>query len=527
MKNVLIRLFSTITILTLLVISSFGQTLSKVEFDEIIDEMICSFTDLSLKEQRGQPHYKKFENEIKVNCSYYTVRPFLRELTPVPSKTLEIVNLLHDHYKERYNLKATNQQLHNITTGVFEENTVIAFSQNHPNSFPSFKTDWQGELRQRFMLNVQQKDAIIEDTLPLSAVESEYNDIVDEQSYSRENEVKSPTDFTTDPNEELYSSNGLGNSFLLFGFGFLLLAFALYFLYQRNKGAINKRLTRIKTPKPKAPKPTQPKPQTKQKTKAKGTNNWFNSKPKKETYAERIATFQTLIQTQKSTLIDLKDEISKMHHQISDLTEKAGFEVIDEHIKQLSQKLDEVEQKQKELILVLDDQLETEETNADEYEDTNDIYEEEEWQKDPFEDLQTKTATDILTVEEVTESNFSNEIPVIQVKKLNSPPDLFFMPIPNKDGSFDVENWTAKFEDTESVYRFEMINNYEAKFQFYNEKKTVKRAISGYDIYVKPVCKALNAFNTNATEIRTQVHGVVYRDGNTWKLKEKALVYYQ
>ena len=39
-----------------------------------------------------------------------------------------------------------------------------------------------------------------------------------------------------------------------------------------------------------------------------------------------------------------------MHHEISDLTEKAGFEVIDEHIKQLSQKLDEVEQKQKELI---------------------------------------------------------------------------------------------------------------------------------------------------------------------------------
>ena len=208
-------------------------------------------------------------------------------------------------------------------------------------------------------------------------------------------------------------------------------------------------------------------------------------------------------------MFDVKDEIYKMHHQISDLTEKAGFEVIDEHIKQLSQKLDEVEQKQKDLILVLDDQLAA---DTDEY--ITDIDEE----KDLDEDSST---------EKVTESHFSNEIPVIQIKKLSSPPDLFFMPVPNKDGSFAAENWTAKFEDTESVYRFEMINNYEAKFQFYNEKKTVKRAISGYDIYVKPVCKALNAFNTNATEIKTQVQGVVYRDGDTWKLKEKALVYYQ
>ena len=503
MKNVLKRLFSTITILALFVISSFGQILSEGEFEEIIDEMICDFTDLSLKEQRGQPHYQKFKDEVKINCSYYTVRPFLRELEPVPSQTLEIVNLLHDQYKERYNSKATNRQLHDIIVGIFEEDAIIAFAQRHPNSFPGLKTDWKGELRQRFMLDKPQDQVVIDDTLPVSDIETEYNNLPEELPDPIENKADSPDQYQTDPNEEVGSSKGLGNSFLLFGFLFLLIAYVLYLLYQRNKGAIDKKI--VKT----TPKPIPPKPQLKKEIKVKSSKNWFNSKPKEQTYAEKIASLQALIQTQKSTLVDVKDEIYKMHHQISDLTEKAGFEVIDEHIKQLSQKLDEVEQKQKDLILVLDDQLAA---DTDEY--ITDIDEE----KNLDEDSST---------EKVTESHFSNEIPVIQIKKLSSPPDLFFMPVPNKDGSFAAENWTAKFEDTESVYRFEMINNYEAKFQFYNEKKTVKRAISGYDIYVKPVCKALNAFNTNATEIKTQVQGVVYRDGDTWKLKEKALVYYQ
>ena len=520
MKKVLIRLFSTITILTLVVISSFGQIVSKIEFEEIIDEMICEFTNLSLKEQRGQPHYQKFKDDVKLNCDYYSVRPFLRELKPAPAQTLEIVNKLHHEYKPQYNSKTTNQQLHNIIIGVFEENAVAAFAQNHPSSFPGFKTDWKGELRQRFMLDIPQDQAVIDDTLPTSEPESSIKEDFDEiVELPVEKEVDDPNDYYTDQSEELNASS-LGTSFLLFGLLLLLIAFALYFLYQRNKDAIHKKFKAQQKPKVVKPKP-QPTPQPKQETKAKNTNTWFNLKPKQETYAEKIVALQMLIQTQKSSLVNIKSDILDMHHQINDLTEKAGFEVIDEHIKQLSQKLDEVEQKQKELILELDHQLYSEETEAD------DLNEEEELINDNFEDLETETATEYFEPESVTENNFSNEIPVIQIKKLISPPDLFFMPVPNKDGSFDAENWTAEFEDTESVYRFEMINNYEAKFQFYNEKKTVKRAISGYDVYVKPVCKALNAFNTNATEIRTQVAGVVYRDGSVWKLKEKALIYYQ
>ena len=524
MKDVLIRIFSTITILTLLIAGSFGQTVSEIEFEGIVDEMICDFTDLSLKEQRNQPHYKNFTDDIKLNCDYYSVRPFLRELKPAPAQTLEIVNMLHHEYKNRYNSKATNQRLYNIITGIFEEDAVNAFAKAHPKSYPGFKTDWEGELRGRFMLDVSQNDATIDDTLPETTIGDEYEEL---QNSSVDNDVDAPSDYNTDPNEELDSSNGLGNSFLLFGFLFILLAYALYWLYTRNKGAVTKpTTTKVITP---TPKPTTEKTVV-QPTSSK-SRSWLGFNSKKETYADKIATLQALIQTQKITLQGVKEDISKMHGQINELTEKAGFEVIEEHIKQLSQKLDEVEEKQKELILVLDSQPEIEETEETDIDDNNEtttnLNPDEELLKDATADLQSETSTIVSEPETTTENNFSHEIPVVEIKKFNSPPDLFFMPIPNKDGSFDVENWTAKFEDTESVYRFEMINNYEAKFQFYNEKKTVKRAISGYDIYIKPACKALNAFNTNATEIKTQVHGVVYRDGNTWKLKEKALVYYQ
>lgn len=532
MKNVLIRIFSTIAILIVYITVSFGQVVSEIEFEGIIDEMICDFTDLSLKEQRNQPHYQQFKNDVKLNCDYYSVRPFLRKLNPAPAQTLEIVNMLQDEYKSRYNSKATNQRLYDIIVSIFEEDAVNAFSKSHPSSYPSFKTDWEEELRQRFMLDTPQDNAIVDDSLS-GAIDAE---IGDTQNSGIDNDVDRPEDYMVDPNEDLDSSNGLGNSFLLFGFLLLLLAYVLYWLYTKNKGAITERLTRTKTkvvtptPEPKIKTRTTTEPTLNTNKNKSKSRNWLDFNSKKETYEDKIVALQILIQTQKNTLQSVKDDISKMHTQISELTEKAGFEVIEEHIKQLSQKLDEVEQKQKELILAIDTQSENEESKEVDEESKEAIAvlnEKQALLNDSSKDASSNTSATSNEPQTTTEKDFSHVIPVVEIKKFNSPPDLFFMPVPNKDGSFDVENWTAKFEDTESVYRFEMINNYEAKFHFYNEKKTVRRAISGYDIYIKPVCKALNAFNTNATEIRTQVHGVVYRDGDTWKLKEKALVYYQ
>ena len=513
MKNALIRIFSTVTILVLFVVTTSGQIISKGEFERIVDRMICDFTDLSLKEQKGQPHYQQFKDNIQPNCTYYMIRPFLREVVkPAPAQTLEIVNILHD-YKERYNSEGSNQRLYNILTDVFEENAVVAFSKNHTRSFPDFKSGWEAELRDLLKEEEVPEEVIVTETVPevddVNALDKEFKDI---QQNPIENNVDSPNDYNTDPAEERGSSRGISNSFLFLGFLLLLIAYALYLFYQRNKGAITQKFASKK-----------PKTNVVTKTQKTTSKSWLSKKPKKETYADKIANLQALIQSQKSIMLNIKEDIGKMHLEINDLTEKAGFEIIDEHIKQLSQKLDEVEQKQKELILVLDSHSDEEMDDFDDesIDDTNDY---EELLKDATQDLQEDSSA---ITETTDDDNFSHVIPVIQMKKLTSPPDLFFMPVPNKDGSFDAENWTAKFEDTESVYRFEMINNYEAKFQFHNEKKTVKRAISGYDIYIKPVCKALNAFNTNATEIRTQVQGVVYRDGDTWKLKEKALIYYQ
>lgn len=107
--------------------------------------------------------------------------------------------------------------------------------------------------------------------------------------------------------------------------------------------------------------------------------------------------------------------------------------------------------------------------------------------------------------------------------------DTFFMPVPNRDGSFEDNHKSNKFEWTESVYKFEVINSERTKavFSIVNDNRMIKRAMSGYDVYIKPVCRGTNAFNMNATIILTEEKGKVTLNGSTWLLDEKAAISYQ
>ena len=107
--------------------------------------------------------------------------------------------------------------------------------------------------------------------------------------------------------------------------------------------------------------------------------------------------------------------------------------------------------------------------------------------------------------------------------------ETFYMPVPNKDGSFEDGHQSNKFEWTESVYKFEIVNKEGTKavFSIMNDQRMIKRAISGYDIYIKPVCRAANAFSMNVSRIMTEEKGQAVLNGDRWELDKKALISYQ
>jgi cell division protein FtsB len=106
--------------------------------------------------------------------------------------------------------------------------------------------------------------------------------------------------------------------------------------------------------------------------------------------------------------------------------------------------------------------------------------------------------------------------------------ETFYMPVPNRDGSFEDNHKSTKFEWTESVYKFEVINAERTKavFSMMNDERMIKRAISGYDIYIKPVCRASNAFSMNVSRIATEEKGQAVLNNGVWELEEKVLIRY-
>lgn len=488
MKNKLFLSFSLLLFFATLQVSPlFAQTISKIDFDGLVDEIICDFTDLSLKEQKGQPFYKDFKKTVESNCDYYTILPFLKGKKPTPSQTIEMVNILHIEYKPLYNANGTNVQMYNNLLRIFEEPEIQAFAKNHPSSYPGFKTDLEGKIKETLLIN----DNNVDDQIIITD-EADLDTMLPPPV--QDNTAESPEDYVTEDGSRQPSANPLASKLLFYGFLLLLLAIIGYFSYV-------------------AWKKKQQEDTGIEKEKVAKTNKVAVASSSISREEEQLIGLEVLIKDHQMTLANIKKEIEAMHIRLSKLFQKAANQPINEQLEALSTSLNQVEKKQKQLLSLLEQTADDANASFENGDDT---------------EIETTDFTTLIQNNKETEtSDFSDDIPVIPTIKRMTPPDLFFLPIPNRDGSFDAENWTAKFEPTESVYRFQMISSTEAEFEFYNDKPTVRRAISGYDVYVKPVCKALNAFDKNATKIVTQVKGIVYKDGSVWKLKEKALVYYE
>jgi hypothetical protein len=418
-----------------------AQDISQQDYEELVDEIICEFTTLSLKEQKGQIHFKAFQKEIvdKRLCNYYKIRPFLRDRTPIPTKTLEIVNILHNEYKASYDVNKNNNQHYLTLMSIFDEEKIKVFAENHPSSYPGFKTDLEGYIREVLNLDINVEPEII----PL-----EEESVVDEVPVEEaRREVIQPNITPPEP----YSTNPNSSKWLFWGLLLILLAIVAYFIYgflMKNK---------------------------RQSATYAGANTSSSGE---------VSTLQSKVNEQKTKLDGLMTEIEGLHGQLNKFAEMSP-----EDFKE---------------------------------------YKEQQVPLEILEDAEEVVADLVEEEEEITvETTLSDEIPDLTNVKFRVRPEHFYMPISDEKGSFKSSTWSSDFDPLESAYSFEMIGATEAKFIFHDNANAVMRALNDQEKYLSPVCKPLNEYNEGVSKIITQVPGIVFKDGDLWKLKEKALIYFE
>lgn len=416
-----------------------AQEVTKSDYEGLIDELICQFTDLALREQAEQPHYQAFKTAtFGGNCNHETIRQFLRGRNPIPKRTLEIINILDKEYRLGYDVNSSNQELYSMVMDVFDEQLIEDFAADHTESFPDFKSTLDDRAREVFQLNATIDTTFNNDTTP---------------------NLSNPTPPASEPKSNANNVGNLwGNQFLFIGLLLMLLALAAYFIY----GYLTSR-------------------------RAKEGEQQATSRSAGNPYQQELQTLKTQLDGHEQILERLQNQIKGLHEELYKLSEYAARN-----------------------------------TNHFEYTPKATTQEVVDLDEDVIEEPPTTHEADTTPRSTTSTTADTEEEPETLVDV-----QVFFMPSPAKGGVFKTEYQSTSFIATESVYRFELLSPSEAKFTFYNDRATVSRALNNYDTYLKPVCKSLNDLNPNAAQIITQVPGTAYLHGDTWKVKERALVYYE
>jgi len=104
---------------------------------------------------------------------------------------------------------------------------------------------------------------------------------------------------------------------------------------------------------------------------------------------------------------------------------------------------------------------------------------------------------------------------------------ILFAPAPDKDGSFNGSVVVPVENQSSSFYKFTLIDKNRAEFEFINNDRAVRDALSSYEMILKPVCTFNNALNQNAKRIITNKKGIVVQNNNKWTLNTKSEITYE
>jgi len=105
--------------------------------------------------------------------------------------------------------------------------------------------------------------------------------------------------------------------------------------------------------------------------------------------------------------------------------------------------------------------------------------------------------------------------------------EVFYLSIPNSDGSFNRSSASQEYKEGASVYRFTQTSYNRATFQIDERESSIKLALSYYYKVIEPVCDAENAYNTNVRRIKTLSQGEAELQGEKWVVTRKTKIRYE
>jgi hypothetical protein len=103
---------------------------------------------------------------------------------------------------------------------------------------------------------------------------------------------------------------------------------------------------------------------------------------------------------------------------------------------------------------------------------------------------------------------------------------VFYLSTPARDGSFWDRNSREELDPTASYYRFVETEVGRAEFFTVETPEFFQQALRRPDAIIEPVCEAQNAW-TNGKRIITETPGKAQKDGEKWKVTQKAKIRYE
>lgn len=120
-------------------------------------------------------------------------------------------------------------------------------------------------------------------------------------------------------------------------------------------------------------------------------------------------------------------------------------------------------------------------------------------------------------------------IPIAKQEILKQEPirDIFYMSVPNENGTFDVSGNTSK---ESALYEFivDTKNPLMAEFRFIaTDSKVIQSVVDYSQSYINPACDAQNALNQNAKRIITIYPGTAEKRNDKWIIITKSQIKYE
>ena len=122
----------------------------------------------------------------------------------------------------------------------------------------------------------------------------------------------------------------------------------------------------------------------------------------------------------------------------------------------------------------------------------------------------------------------NDKIFAVQTPKPEPKLDIaLYFSTPNKDGSFSSNGKSDLFKHGASFYKFTLINENTAHFQFVEDRPTVEMALNSPNTYIEPACNDQNTYFMGSKSFITTQKGTATLQGDKWLITQKALIKYE